>query len=850
MRRRARRACLAIPFSCLVALGGGVAGAQSEAVAPPRPAQLPSLGRSVAATDDSTALLLNPANMAFLEASELRWSSIYLDDRALVPFQGHAFSFAFPISFLSLAAGLRVDLVDPPNRLGARQALLQGNYQWLTTGLAFQLSDTSALGLTYKHAYSDNALVDGIDAWSGGISTRPANFVGLSFVANDIGSPESHAGAKLGASYDMALALRPFGSQVVELGLEGKYVSSPAGYWVPRATLGLDIPELGRLRGEFSVTDPGEEALKRSWLASAVMSFNFNGTAGAFEAGGGPLFGTSLGPDAEYRAHENLAFDVAFKGYRERAGASPPGHAVRVRIEETPDARDHVALLRRLWRLADREPGVAAVVLELRASPGESLAHVQELRDAVAHLRMNGKAVLCHLEDSDGAGLYLCAAANRVLINPAGGIRFAGLRARYFYYKSLLDKLGIRAEFVRLGAHKSAPEAFSQEGSTEVSRADKIDLLQQFESHFTRSVARGRNLLPDELRRRVARGPFIAEEARAAGLVDALTFDDEIGAAVAKVVGAEIPLIEDEHAPKASGRFGATPGIALVYVDGDMVDGRSRVVPLLGMKTAGSYTLADSLKQARESPFVGAVVLRIETGGGSALAADLLWREVERTAKIKPVIVSMGATAASGGYYIAAPATHIFANPLTLTGSIGVFIGKADVSELLRRIGVNVEVYKTSPQADADAFYRPYTADERGRLEREVALRYDQFLARVAVGRKLTKAQVDAAGQGRVWTGEQALRHRLVDELGGLRQALARARLLADLPEYAPIIELPEIQTSIVGRLLGVEGVRSGVEILNTLPVELVDMARALAPFAIHPSDQPLARMEIAEIQQ
>src|SRR5690606_1505119 len=165
---------------------------------------------------------------------------------------------------------------------------------------------------------------------------------------------------------------------------------------------------------------------------------------------------------------ENLALEVAFKGYREPLGAKPAAHALRLRLEETPGTREHVALLRRLWSIAEDEPSVAAVVFELRASPAGSLARAQEIRDAILHLRNRGKRVLCHLESGDGSGLYVCAAAHRILVSPGGGLRFAGLRARYFYYRTLLEKLGIRAEFVRSGPHKSAPEAFTRDGASDV----------------------------------------------------------------------------------------------------------------------------------------------------------------------------------------------------------------------------------------------------------------------------------------------------------------------------------------------------------------------------------------------
>ena len=226
-----------------------------------------------------------------------------------------------------------------------------------------------------------------------------------------------------------------------------------------------------------------------------------------------------------------------------------------------------------------------------------------------------------------------------------------------------------------------------------------------------------------------------------------------------------------------------------------------------------------------------------------------MWREVQLTAKVKPVVVSMGASAASGGYYIASPATRIFANPLSITGSIGIFYGKADVAELLKKIGVTVETYKTAPRADAESIYRPFTDEEKKELQKKVGQFYDVFLSRVAQGRKLDKKAVDQVGQGRVWTGEQALSRKLVDELGGLRQALAHARQLANLPDHAPILELPPPDQSLIGKLLGVEGVgaKSGAE--QILPAQLVDLARALAPFTVHAPDKPLARMELTPVK-
>jgi protease-4 len=281
-----------------------------------------------------------------------------------------------------------------------------------------------------------------------------------------------------------------------------------------------------------------------------------------------------------------------------------------------------------------------------------------------------------------------------------------------------------------------------------------------------------------------------------------------------------------------------------VYVDGDMVDGKSQTIPLFGNKMVGSTTIGDTLRQLRSDSAVGAIVLRIESPGGSALAADTLWREIQLTDAPggKPVIVSMGGVAASGGYYVASPATRVFANPASITGSIGIFYGKADVAELLHKIGVNTETQRTAPRADAESVFRPFTDQERTELERKVRQFYEVFLSRVSIGRKMSRDAVDALGQGRVYTGEQAMKNHLIDELGGLRQALQYARQVAHLAEHAPIVEYPPPDSSLIGRLLGLEGVAAQTQI--ALPKPLLDMARAVAPFTVQEPDRPFARLE------
>jgi protease-4 len=831
-------------------LGGVFAAASTGAQTPDdRATPLPASGRSIVSDEDSSSIVLNPANLALMPAWDMRWQAVFLDESAMVPWQGHSFGLGTPIELLNLGLGLRVDLLDPPAQNPFSRFGNRSNYAWLTGALAYAPNKSVALGASFQRSYSENPLLDAQSTWSVGYTVRPMNQFGLAVVGHDLNAPTNGSGGHVDRSYDIGLALRPFTSRGFELGLEGKYVDAYAPFWIPRATLGIDIPELGRLRGDFSIADPDESGSReRSWRAAVQMAFAFNDVGGTLEVAGGSTFGSGLGRSASRSAGHNLITDVAFRGAREPIGTEPAAYALRLRMEETPGVRAHVALLRRLWQIADDEPRVAEVVLELRTSPASSFAHVAELRDALWYLRKRGKRVLCHLEDADGASLYLCSAASRILVNPAGGIRFAGLKTRYFYIKSLLDKLGIRADFVRIGPHKSAPEMFMRDGSSDVARADKIDLLQQFERHFVQGVAVGRNQTPQKVRAGIAKGPFLAAEAKAAGFVDGVAFDDELEAEAGKLAGYPLKLIDDDRrVARAARNFGNGKRVGIVYIDGDMVDGRSQSIPFLGVKLSGSYTVADSIKQLREDPRVGAIVMRIETGGGSSMAADVIWREVQLAAKVKPVVVSMGGAAASAGYYIATPATRIYANPLSITGSIGVFYGKADVSELMRKLGVSVEVFKTAPKADVESLFRPFSPEERAELELKVGQFYDTFLTRVAQGRRMTKSAIDAVGQGRVWTGEQALAHKLIDEIGGLRQALEEARRLADLPSDAPIVELP-VESSFIGQVLGMAGAHAS-EKTPVLPGQLLEFARALAPFAIHPPDSPQARLEITTIE-
>ncbi|MDI3284779.1 signal peptide peptidase SppA [Polyangium sp. 15x6] len=801
-----------------LALGGLALAALTTSSAPlhAQSAYVPAPGRPVAAGDDASSIAVNPANLGFLPGAELRWTMAQAGAGAGTT-NGHAFDLGLPL--LGLSTGLRVDLLDVGTTAGA-----SASQRWLRWALATNLSDTFSIGTTFGWSYAERRDLDEQFGVTTGLTIRPFTWLSAAAVARDWTTNADRR-------YDVGLALRPFwGRRYAELGLEAS-IHERTGDVTPRATLGLDVPRVGRLRGEVSVRD-----LAASPDVMAMVGLDVN--LAMLQAGGGAIFG---GGDVGYYA------TAAVRSYRE-PGLPSLRRVARIRIDATPGVRKHVQLLRRLWRLAE-DRHVDGVVLQIRAEPASSLAHAEEVGDAIRLLRASGKKVLCHLEDAGGRSLHVCSQADRIAMNPAGGLRFAGLSSQYMYYGGVLDKLGVRADFVRVAEHKLAAEQFTRKDSTEIGRQDHKDLLMQLEGIYMHDVGGGRRMPLSTLRKTIAKGPFIATEARSGGLVDVLAYDDEIDEAVEEMMGGRARIVDDATPSNAPTWWGTPSKIAVVYLSGDMVDGESQTIPLVGIRLAGSYTIAKALKRAREDASVKAVVFRIETGGGSSLAADVILREAILTAKAKPFVVSMGTAAASGGYYASVAGGPIYANRATITGSIGIFYGKVDLVGLLGKLGVGLEQFRTAPRADAESLYRPFTEEERAELGVKVKQFYDLFIARVAEGRKMKPEDVDAVARGRVWTGQQALERKLVDHIGGLREALDDVRERADLPHDAPLVEFPEDDDNLLIALAKLAGIASVFPQAGAVPIvippALLDLARGLAPFMVYDGTKPLARLDL-----
>lgn len=475
-----------------------------------------------------------------------------------------------------------------------------------------------------------------------------------------------------------------------------------------------------------------------------------------------------------------------------------------------------------LRRLDAVERDEEAKALFLRVGPlGGAWGRIADVRAGIARVRAAGKPVHCHFETSDNAGYALMASScDRISMTPAGDLNLVGIAAHLFYAKTLLHHVGLRAELMQMGRYKGAAEPFTREEMSDATRESMGALLDDLQASLVAAVADGRNLEPDRVQSIVDDGPYDAWRAREAGLVDDVAFDDEARQHARTAAGVEkVTRLELRERPEPmslidllSALGGDSPRalpegerIALVYLEGNIIDAEEQ-----GMDGARSGPFVRAMRSFADDDEVKAVVLRIDSPGGSALASDRMWHAVRRLARRKPVIVSVGDMAASGGYYVASAGTEILAHEDSILGSIGVIGGKIVAQELLGRIGVNVEIMARGDNAAWTSPTRGFEEQERVILERMLRATYRRFIRRVADGRDMERAQVLAGAEGRILSGRAAKALGLVDDHGGLWDAIARAREQGGVSEWAPVERWPRRKSLIETLAEGLGGAQPG----------------------------------------
>jgi protease-4 len=415
------------------------------------------------------------------------------------------------------------------------------------------------------------------------------------------------------------------------------------------------------------------------------------------------------------------------------------------------------------------------------------MAQTKALRDALESFKQSGKFVMAYGNTYSQKEYYLNSVANTVYLNPVGEMDFKGLSSEIMFFKDFQEKSGLKMEVIRHGKYKSAVEPFLENQMSEANREQTTALLTSVWNSMIKDIAKSRNLSVTKLNE-IATGLLgrTPEMAKAQKLIDVIAYEDVYHDAIKKAL--KVDKDEDynsvsilDYAQKTATTASvnsATNEIAIIYAQGEIMGGEGDVTVI------GEGSMRRSLQEARTNKDVKAIVLRIDSPGGSALTSDLIWREIELTKKVKPIVVSMGNYAASGGYYIACNANTIFAEESTITGSIGVFGVLPNFTTLATKIGIHTEQVKTHSNAADYSPFVPLDENFKAVTLEGVEHIYKTFVTRVAQGRKMSFAQVDSIAQGRVWTGAEALKIGLVDKIGGLDDAIAKAASLAKVKEY------------------------------------------------------------------
>jgi protease-4 len=755
-----------VPAVCSIAVAFAAFPAAAEITSVRTTEGASAPGQSFALQDDGTSLGGNPAGLGFVEGLEADFlhNGFYGSTRV-----GDA-------NALYLTGG------SGPLALGLGFDWLNRRICFAPCGGAVSFRRTSAGGALRIGQLSVGAVHRGfsgldVSSWDFGALARPMRWLSLGAGLLDANRPPGVA-----RTWVVSAGLRPF-RENLDLAADLRWtectnspIPAPCGFqdreWLFTA----------RARAVRGVTLIGQLGINKDGDAVGLVGLQLDlAHLGATYA---PVFGSGGNRDS-WRLRASTE--------RWPSARVPIGHAVEIDLKKAlshpppsplalvfgATARDPLAETLAALRRFARDPAIRAVVLRSGGMP-LGLARAEELRAAIEDLKASGKKVLFYLESGGDLEYSVALSADRVYAAPQAVLLVNGFAATALFAAAGLDKLGVKAEFFRVGAYKNAPDLFTRSGMSGEQREVESSLLDDLYGRYVRRISDARHLDERKVKSLLDEGILRPGEAVQAGLIDGLVYPDQLEEEAGKVLGAKVTLkkVGTDEPARRDLRWGPRGRIAVVRVEGNIARGEGGRDPFGAVRVAGSDAIARRIRRAADDSSVSAIVVRIDSPGGDGTASDLIWRELVRARKEKkkPVIASMGDVAASGGYYVAAGADAIFAGPATITGSIGVFVGHFDASALFGKLGLNLVTVKRGESADLFNPHRSLSDAERKTLQAWVDDFYDVFVSRVAEARGLTSAEVHRVAQGRVWTGSQALERKLVDRLGSLEEALAEAK--------------------------------------------------------------------------
>ena len=499
----------------------------------------------------------------------------------------------------------------------------------------------------------------------------------------------------------------------------------------------------------------------------------------------GMVAGLSSNSQAVYTPKaENSVFKIAFEGdIRESAEENPFTNLLTGR-EPDLSLRDLLKSIRH----AKEQESVKGIYLDMGVFSGGT-ASLDAVRRALMDFKESGKFIVAYADNYTQGGYYLASVADKIYLNPQGILGLTGLSSRTMFYKGLLQKIGVEMMVFKVGTYKGAVEPFIADKLSDANREQITSYQNSIWGNITKGIAKSRNITVEDVNRFADEGACFASPEKAVEykLIDELKYRSEVEKYLIEQSGQTgdklktVGLSNMKNVKKTEREY--RNKIAIVYAEGEIMQ---QIIssPYSGNFPCISEKINDDLRKLADNKDVKAVVLRINSPGGSAYTSEQIWKQVYELKKKKPVVVSMGSVAASGGYYIASGASKIIAEPNTLTGSIGIFGMFPNTAGLFNKLALTTDIVKTNRYADFGDPARPMTDDEKALIQGYIERGYDTFLTRCAEGRGVSKADIDSIGQGRVWTGEQALKIGLVDELGGIERAVELAGELAEIYNY------------------------------------------------------------------
>ncbi len=718
---------------------------------------------SIATTDDSTSMVVNPGGIGLKGDGEVFFSnSIYSDLSQTNIFGTYS---NFNLGYQSFTP--RGKTLNPIRKL--------------IVGTGYPIIEGLSLGVTYFNVQSTDTSNLNTNTFDIGLLARPTDFLSVGLVGRNIFTP-AWGQSPIRRSYLAALGFRPGAWDRLTLTLDGEWVEGSPINRI-KGVFGLESEFINGV--VFKAKASSDATFKNiSFVGELALNFPyvsigydriFN-NAGSRDAGAIKL---SLNKSRTiFEAGNSELSELSFNG---NIQANKDAVTSFLGVNSRSSVYDYIQEIDQL----KKDKSIAGIVLNFN-NFSSGLAVNEEIRSKLEDFKKSGKKVIAYIRSMDMKQYYLASVADYIVMHPIGDLQFQGIGSVHYFYKDLMDTIGIEAQYERIGKYKSAVEPMIQNKASDADKEQTNALLQDFYNNMSQAISTSRKISQVDIKGIVDHQTFVnSNDAKDLKLVDKIANYDEMGKIVANLMNKEekLPIITYPITYKKY-NWRDEDQIAIINASGTVIEGSSTRDLLSGETTMGADTIADMLSKSRKNESVKAVVLRLDSGGGSALASDIILREISRYKEAKkPIVISMSNVAASGAYWLSSDATKIVSDANTITGSIGVFSGKMNFSKLFEKLGLNVETFKIGEHADAFSEARPFTDDERKMLFNSIQATYRTFLERVATGRGLSVARVDEIGQGHVYSGTKAKELKLVDEIGGLEKAIEVAKNLAMLKD-------------------------------------------------------------------